>query len=198
MQFTLGDHVKTGAGTGGGQKQRQVQVKHLEPALIETHNHRRQQDEGKKNHQGIADGTREVDGSFNLDLQWLPASPDRRQQFPANLDQPLGPARLLSFEGVHLHWQLGRAGDRRIVDEFPAVQLGAIAEVRVFGQGIVLPAARILDGGAAPHAPSSVEIEKAPREITPAVLDYKVAVQQDSFYLRQVRVVLVDPRPPAL
>src|SRR4051794_14037918 len=61
-----------------------------------------------------------------------------------------------------------------------------------------MPAARIVDRRPAPHTSRAVEIEESPREIAPTVLDDKMAIKQDGLHLRQVRVMLVDPRPAAL
>ena len=66
-----------------------------------------------------------------------------RQHLDAGLDEPLGPARLLGFEGGHLDGQLRRALDLGQVFELPAGQLRAVAQVGVFGERVVLPAAAV-------------------------------------------------------
>ena len=70
---------------------------------------------------------------------------DPRQQLAAGLDRALGPAVLLRLEGVHLDRKLGRHDDVREEEELPAAQLGAIAEVEILGQRVVLPAAAVND-----------------------------------------------------
>jgi len=72
--------------------------------------------------------------------------------FFACLHQALGPPRLLGFEAVHVHGKLGSAFDLREVEKLPAFELRAIRKIGVLGEGVVLPAAGIVDGFAAPHA----------------------------------------------
>ena len=71
---------------------------------------------------------------------------DAGQNLFACLDEALGPARLLGFEGGHLDGELGGAFDVLQVLELPAHHLGTVAEVGVFGEGVVLPAAGLVDG----------------------------------------------------
>ena len=62
---------------------------------------------------------------------------------------------LLRFERVHLDRQFRR---RHVVgqeDELPAAQLRAIAEIEIFGQRVVLPAAGIHDRRRAARCPRS-------------------------------------------
>ena len=67
------------------------------------------------------------------------------QQFLRALRQPLGPAELLHLETVDFNRQFGRAIEPGQVDELPALQLRAVAEVGIFGERVVLPAARVVD-----------------------------------------------------
>src|SRR6185503_14189311 len=82
--------------------------------------------------------------------------------------------------------------------EAPATQLGAVAQVEVFRQRVVLPAARIDDGGPAPDARRSVEVEEVPGAVPAAVLEDEVAIEQDRLYPREQRVLLVDVAPARL
>src|SRR5437868_8884367 len=86
----------------------------------------------------------------------------------AGLDEAFGPAGLLGFEGGHFDGQLGWALHVLEVFELPAAQLGAVAEVRVLGESVVLPPAGLFDGFALPHARSAVEVEEdtGPRAAT--------------------------------
>ena len=81
-------------------------------------------------------------------LVWKGASERRTrgQDFFAGLDEALGPACLLGFEGGHFDGEFGGALDVLQVFELPAFELGAVAEVGVFGEGVVLPAAGFVDG----------------------------------------------------
>ena len=169
---------------GGGEEQRQIDHQHLKPSLIETHNHRRQQNDGHENHQRIADVGGEVEKSFGLDRRREHRRASPRQDFLRGLHQALGPARLLRLEGVHLHRQFGRAVDFRQIEKLPAADLRAIGKIGVFGERVVLPAARVFNGGAAPDARGAVEIEEQTAAEARRMLDGKVAVEQDRFRLR--------------
>ena len=105
---------------------------------------------------------------------------------------------LLRLERVHLDRHFGRRDDVGQEHELPAAQLRAVAQVEVFGQRVVLPAAGVADGLAAPHAGGAVEIEEAAGAIAAAVLEHEVAVEQNRLDLREQRVVLVDVPPARL
>ena len=79
---------------------------------------------------------------FGLDAEGQIGSQDARENFLSGLHEALGPARLLSFEGVHFDGQLGRALDIRQIEESPAAKLCAIGEIGILGERVVLPAAR--------------------------------------------------------
>ena len=90
------------------------------------------------------------------------------------------------------------AFDVRQIQKLPAIQLRAVRKVRVFGERVVLPAARVVDGLSAPDARGAVEIEKCAASRTPAMLHDKVAIEQNSLHLRQQRVIAVEVSPPRL
>ena len=71
----------------------------------------------------------------------------RGQQFLRALRQAFGPAELLNLKAVDLNRQFGRAFQARKVGEFPSLDLRAIAEIGIFGERVVLPAARVFDHG---------------------------------------------------
>ena len=123
---------------------------------------------------------------------------DLGQNLDAGLDEPLGPARLLGFEGGHLDGQLGGALDVGQVLELPAGHLRAVAEVGVFGERVVLPAAAVGDGLAAPHAGGAVEVEELAGAGARAMLEDEVAVEQDGLDLGQHAVVAVEVGPAGL
>jgi hypothetical protein len=62
----------------------------------------------------------------------------------------------------------------------------------------VLPAAAVGDGLAAPHAGGAVEVEEVAGAGAGAVLQHKVAVEQDGLDLGQHAVVAVEVRPARL
>ena len=85
---------------------------------------------------------------------------------------------LLRLEGVHFHRQLRRRDDVRQKQKSPALDLCAIAQVEVFRQRVVIPAAGFLDTRAPPDARRAVEIEEPTRPGPRGLLDEKVTVQQ--------------------
>ncbi len=108
---------------------------------------------------------------------------DEGQDFDAGLDEPLGPARLLRLESGHFDGQLRRALDLRQIFKPPPGQLRAVAEVSVFSECVVLPAAAVDDGLDAPHAGGAVEVEVVAGTDACAMLNDKVAVEEDGLDL---------------
>ena len=84
------------------------------------------------------------------------------------------------------------------VAKLPALELGAVAQVRVLGEGVVLPAAGLLDGAAAPHAGGAVEVEEDAGARAAAVLQHEMAIEQDGFDLSEKAVVAIEVRPACL
>jgi len=64
----LRDEIEAGDGTGGRKEERQIYHQHLDPALIEAHDHRGQQHGGQHDHQRVADVARKVKKGFGLDV----------------------------------------------------------------------------------------------------------------------------------
>ena len=95
------------------------------------------------------------------------------------LDRAFRPAVLLSFKRVDLGRQFRWAGDVGQVDKLPAGELCAVAEVDVFGQRFVFPAAGVLDGLLSPDARRAIEVEPSTIAMAGGVLDDKVAVKVD-------------------
>ena len=182
----------------GGGEQRKIDEQHLEPALVEAADHGRQQQRRHDDHQRIAQVGREVVDGLDLDAPRHVRLEHHGQHLDAGLDEPLGPARLLRLEGGHLDGQLGRALDLGQVFELPAGQLRAVAQVGVFGERVVLPAAAVGDGLDAPHAGGAVEVEVVAGAGAGAVLEHKVAVEQDRLDLGQHAVVAVEVGPARL
>ena len=197
-QFPLRNQVKARNRARGRQKERQVYQQHLEPALLKAHDHHRQQHRGEHNHKRIADVGREVKKGFGFYVPRYIRLENFWQDFLGRLHQSFGPARLLRFEAVHVHGQLGGAFNLRQIEEFPAFELRAIRKVRVFGQRIVLPAAGIVNHFAAPHARRAVEIEKCAPPGTRAVLHHEVPVEQNRFHVGQQRIIAVQVGPARL
>src|SRR5208283_2630251 len=190
--------IKTGDGAGGGEEQRQIDHQHMKPALIETHDHGGQKHRGEKNHQRVRNVGGQMEKRFGFYVEGRIRAEHPGQNFYRGLDQTLGPARLLRLEAVHVHGKFGSALDVRQVEKFPAFQLRAVGEIRVLGQGVVLPAAGGVDGRAAPHASSAVEIEEGAAARAPAVFHDEVAVQENRLDAGEERIVGVEIRPARL
>ena len=139
-----------------------------------------------------------MEDGFGLDARGHIGAQHARQNFLGRLHQALGPARLLRFEGVHLHGQFGSAFDLRQVEKLPAAQLRAVGEVGVLGERVVLPAAGVVDGGAAPDAGGAVEIEENAAAGARAVLDDEMAVEQDAFDFGERGVIAIEVGPARL
>ena len=105
---------------------------------------------------------------------------------------------MLALERIHFDRQFGGTDDVRQVQKFPARHLSAITQIRIFGQRVVLPAARGFDRLPPPDSGSAIEIEKASGEVAAAVFDDEMAVQNDGFHLRQKRIFAVDVSPTHL
>jgi hypothetical protein len=115
---------------------------------------------------------------LDLHLERQIGRQDVRQQLAARLDRPLGPAVLLRFERIHLDRHFGRRDEIRQEQELPSTKLRAVTEIEIFRQRIVLPAARVADRHAPPHARRAVEVEEAAGPVAAAVLEHEVPVEQ--------------------
>src|SRR6201999_4426621 len=99
--------------------------------------------------------------------------------FLGALYQALRPARLLRLEGRHLDRQLGRTFDVLQVAELPACKLRGIAEIGVFGERVVLPTSRVVNGLSPPHSRGAVEVEEHACARTSAMLKDEMSVEQN-------------------
>src|SRR5438105_4963483 len=139
-----------------------------------------------------------MEKGFDLDLPGQIASENPRKQFDGGLNQPFRPSSLLALERIHLNRKLGGANDVRQIKEFPSGHLGAIAEIGVFRQRIVLPAAGAFNCSPPPDPCGSVEIEEPSGEMPSSVLDDKVAIENHGFHLCQQRIFAIDVAPTRL
>src|SRR5207237_8488080 len=88
------------------------------------------------------------------------------------------PAMLLRFKAGHVDGELRRRDYVRKENEFPAGELGSVTEVEIFGECVVLPAARFIDARPTPEASGAIEIEKAPAAAARRLLQQQVAVEE--------------------
>src|ERR1043166_5172240 len=132
----------------------------------------------KRSEKEIGEVRGEMRRRFDLDHKRDRTAPDRGHQFFAGLDRAFRPAMLLRLEAVHVDRQLGGRDHVREENKFPARQLRAVAEVEVFGQRVVLPAACFIDAGTPPETCGSVEIEKASAAAARGLLKEEMAVEE--------------------
>src|SRR5439155_21959540 len=135
---------------------------------------------------------------LQLDRKRKPTAPDRGQQFFTGLDGALCPAMLLRLEAVHVYWQLCWSDDIGKINKFPACKLGAIAEIEVLAQGIVLPASTLFDTRTPPEASSSTKIEKSAAAAAGGLLKSEMSIQTDRVHARQQRITAIQMPPGGL
>src|SRR5438874_10950656 len=111
---------------------------------------------------------------LDLDGKWKSAAPDCGQQFFASLDGSFCPAMLLRFKSVHVHWELSGRYNISQVNEFPAHELGAIAQIEILSKRVMLPATSFHDGGTSPETGGFVGIEKFAGPASSRLLDATV------------------------
>jgi len=158
---------------------------------------------GVHQHQGaereqVGEVRREVGGGLDLQAQGDVAAPHVAEGLFAHLDGALGPAVLLALEAVHVRRELGGDDDVLEVDEFPAFELRAVAEVQIFREGVVLPAAAGFDGGPAPDAGGAVEVQEFAVAAAGRLLQHEVAVQKQGLQLGEEGEILVQVPPARL
>src|SRR5439155_12221394 len=139
-----------------------------------------------------------MEKGFGFDVPGRSRLPNFGKDFFRRLHKTLCPARLLGFEAVHVHGKLGSAFDLREVEKLPALELRAIGKIRVFSERVVLPAASVVNGFAAPHAGRAIEVEESAAARTGAMLDDKVTVEKNGFDVGEQGIVAVEVCPPSL
>src|SRR5437660_9029906 len=105
---------------------------------------------------------------------------------------------LLRLEAVHVYRQFRRSYNVRKINEFPARQLGAIAEIEILAQCIILPASALFDTGTPPETGRSIEIEKPAAAAARGLLQQKVSVQKDRLHTREQRISAIQMSPSGL
>jgi len=135
---------------------------------------------------------------LKFDRKWKPAAPNCGQQFLAGLDGSLCPAMLLRFKPVHIHWKFSGGYNVRKKDKFPTDKLGAIAEIKIFAERVVLPAASLLDTGTPPETGRSIEIEKPAASAARGLLEQEMAIQKDRLHAGEQRITAIQMAPSRL
>ena len=83
---------------------------------------------------------------------------------------------LLGFERGHRRWKLSGRNHIFQIHKSPPLHLGAIRQIQVFGNGVVLPTTSIFDGRSAPHARRTVEVEPPATAVPSRVFDHEVPI----------------------
>ena len=135
--------------------------------------------------QRVHDVSHEMGRRLELDRRRHGGAPDPRQQLPCALDAALRPAALLDLHRAQIRRQLGGDPDVVPVDETPARELGAVAEVDILGQRVALPTPRRLHARLAPHSAGAVEVEEEAGAVSRFVLDREVRVEEERLGSRQ-------------
>jgi hypothetical protein len=91
-------------------------------------------------------------------------------------------------------------GDEEIgeVQAAPAADLGAVGEVGVLDERVVLPAARVRDGGRPPHAARAGEVDEEAGAAAHGVLEAEMRVEEDGLHAGEERRLAVQVQPPTL
>ncbi len=135
---------------------------------------------------------------LELDAERVRTPQQGGQQLDGGLHPALGPPPLLHEQRVRRAGQLGRNAHVVAQREAPAPHLRPVADVQVLGERVRAPAPGVLERFATPQSSRAVEVEEAPTARPTALLDEKVAVQQDRLGAGQPGIVLVEVVPPGL
>src|SRR5713226_4904354 len=182
----------------GKEKQRHIQAHQLIKTLVVTDQQQRKLHETGDDHQRVTDIAGQAKKHFQLDAQRQRRAPDSSVQLEPNLQHALGPTPLLRFEGVNVDRNFRRGFFVQQIDKPPAHQLRAKAQVRVFGERVVLPAAAHLNRFAPPDSRGAVEIKKVAAPVARRLFDHKMTVEHDRLQPSQKVVRTVDVRPAHL
>src|ERR1051325_8271592 len=102
---------------------------------------------------------------------------------------------LLRLEAVHVYRQLRRRHYVRKVNKFPASELGAIAQIEILAERIILPAAALLDTGAPPEAGRAVEVEESAATAPRGLLEQKMSIQKNRLHAGEQRIAAIQMSP---
>ncbi len=140
----------------------------------------------------------EVQEGLELDGRAEGTAEQTREQLPRGLHAALRPPALLHQKRSRCTRKLRRHADIVAHDEPPAGHLGAVADVEVLGEGVVLPAACVDEGLAAPKPRGAVEVEEAAAAVARTLLHQEVAVEEETLGPGQPRRRLVEVVPAGL
>ena len=194
----LSDEVEGADGDGGRDENGQVEDPRSPTAEVDGHAEARENQDTEEDEQEVGEIGAEVNGSLDFDQQRLIAAPEWDEQFFACLDAAFGPSMLLRLEAVHIDGQFGGGDDVVEEMEAPSFHLGAVAEVEVLGQGVVLPSSGVHDAGFAPDTGGSIKIDEPAGATAGGLFDHEVAVEEHGLNAGQQAVVAVEVAPAGL
>src|SRR5215207_4872497 len=99
---------------------------------------------------------------------------------------------LLGLKAIHIDGKLGRHDGLRQVNKLPAFHLRSVAEVEVFSQRVIVPAARIGYAGFAPNTGGAVEVKKSAAATSGGLLEEEVAIEEKGLHLREEGILAVQ------
>lgn len=140
----------------------------------------------------------EVDEGFQLHLCGERSPSESGKNLPGRLHAALRPPSLLDQERPGGWGEFGRHPHLFQESEAPAGHLGPVADVQVLGEGVEVPASRVLQGLSPPQPGRAVEVEEAPSPVPPRLLEEEVAVQQHRLGPGQPGIGLVQVVPTGL
>src|SRR5207302_10845341 len=104
----------------------------------------------------------------------------------------------LRFEAVYFDRQFGWRDHIGKKHELPALKLRAVAEIEIFRERVVLPAATGVDARAAPNTRSAVEIKKTSTAAARRLLEQMRAGEKHRLHAREQRISAIDVAPARL
>src|ERR1043166_7029605 len=105
---------------------------------------------------------------------------------------------LLRFEAIHIDWKFRRCDHIRQKNEFPPDELGAIAQIEIFGKRVMLPAAGIDNARFSPEPCRAIEIEETSAPTPGGLFQKQMAVQEHGLNAGEQRVSPIQMSPPRL
>ena len=94
-------------------------------------------------------------------------------------------------EPVHIDRQFRWGHDFVQKHEFPSGELGAITQIEIFGQRVMLPATCFFDAGFSPESRSPIEIEEASATASSRLFKQQMSVQEHCLDPCQERITTI-------
>src|SRR5690606_19908780 len=126
------------------------------------------------------------------------ARPDGLEQQGHTLGAALRPTRLLLLVRRNVQRKLSGNNNIRQIEETPAFQLCAIAQIEIFREGDILPAPCVQNGTHAPDAAGAVEVHQPSGAVAGSLFDDEMPIQRKALPHRQYIVFAVQVSPTRL